>query len=283
MDWLGSALIVSGLILTVVAVTDSSGAPDGWKTPYIYVLLIVGSVLLGIAFYVEGWVAETPLVPFDLFRVPNIKPLFVALFFSYGCIGIFLLYATLYMQDIVGATPLQVSAWYVPMCIGGVVISVLGGYFLHLISGTILILLAGLGWIIASILFAVAPVGASYWAYVFPSMICATIGVDILFNVANIFITTNLSSKRQGLAGALINSLLYLGIAFLIAFADVVQTQTVGLGQRRSYQAVFWYQLACAGTAFVIMLVFVRIRKAKSELTFDEKEALETHEREAAT
>lgn len=66
-------------------------------------------------------------------------------------------------------------------------------------------------------------------------MICATIGVDILFNVANIFITTNLSFKRQGLAGALINSLLYLGIAFLIAFADVVQTQTVGLGQRRSY------------------------------------------------
>jgi hypothetical protein len=105
----------------------------------------VGFVLLGIAFYVEGWVAETPLVPFDLFRVPNIKPLFVALFFSYGCLGIFLLYATLYMQDILGATPLQVSAWYVPMCIGGVVISVLGGYFLHLISGTILILYCGAG------------------------------------------------------------------------------------------------------------------------------------------
>ena len=279
MDWLGSVTIVSGLILLVFAITDSSGAPDGWRTPYVIVTLIFGILLLGGAFYIEGWVAKAPLIPFDLFKVPYIKPLFVSLFFSYGCLGIFLLYATLFMQDILGATPLQVSAWYVPMCVGGVFISVAGGYVLHRISGTLLILIAGMGWIITSILFAVAPDGANYWAYIFPSMICATIGIDILFNVANIFITTNLSSKKQGLAGALINSLLYIGIAFLIAFADVVQTQTRDLGLKKSYQAVFWYQLACAGTAFVIMGAFVRIRKAKSALTFDEKEALEIQER----
>ena len=282
MDWLGAALITSGLLLVVFAVTDSSGAPNGWRTPYIYLLLILGAALLAAAVYVEGYVAEAPLIPFDLFQVPYLKPLFAALFFSYGCLGIFLLYATLYMQEIMGATPLQVAAWYVPMCLGGVAISVLGGYVLHLISGTLLILIAGLGWIITSILFATAPEGASYWAYVFPSMICATVGIDILFNVASIFITTNLSSKRQGLAGALINSLLYLGIAFLIAFADVVQTQTAHLGLKRSYQSVFWYQLACAAVAFAIMLVFVRIRKAKSDLTVDEKEALEIQGREAS-
>ena len=281
MDWLGALTITSGLILVVFAITDSSGAPDGWKTPYIIVTLILGVLILGAAFYIEGWIAKSPLIPFELFNVPYIKPLFVGLFFSYGCLGIFLLYATLYMQDILHATPLQVSAWYVPMCAGGVFISVVGGYVLHLISGTLLMLIAGLAWIINSILFAVAPEGANYWAYIFPSMICATIGIDILFNVANIFITTNLSSKRQGLAGALINTLLYIGIAFLIAFAAVVQTKTADLGLRKSYQAVFWYQLACAGTAFVILGAFVRIRKAKSALTFDEKEALEAKEQES--
>ena len=282
MDWPGASLIVSGLILVVFAITDSSGAPNGWRTPYIYVLLIVGSLLLGAAFYVEGWVAKAPLIPFDLFDVPYLKPLFVALFFSYGCLGIFLLYATLYMQDILGATPMQVAAWYVPMCVGGVFISIMGGYVLHLISGTLLMLIAGCGWVTASILFAVAPVGAIYWAYVFPSMICATIGIDVLFNVANIFITTNLASNRQGLAGALINSLLYLGIAFLIGFADVVQTGTRGLGLRKSYQTVFWYQLACAAVALVIMAVFVRVKKAKSDLTFEEKAAAALNEREVA-
>ena len=281
MDWLGALTITSGLILVVFAITDSSGAPDGWKTPYIIVTLILGVLILGAAVYIEGWIAKSPLIPFELFNVPYIKPLFVGLFFSYGCLGIFLLYATLYMQDILHATPLQVSAWYVPMCAGGVFISVVGGYVLHLISGTLLMLIAGLAWIINSILFAVAPEDANYWAYIFPSMVCATIGIDILFNVANIFITTNLSSKRQGLAGALINTLLYIGIAFLIAFAGVVQTKTADLGLRKSYQAVFWYQLACAGTAFVILGAFVRIRKAKSALTFDEKEALKVKEQES--
>ncbi len=182
------------------------------------------------------------------------------------------------MQDVLGASPLQVTAWYSPMCVGGILISILGGYVLHLIPGTALVVAAGLGWIVPSILFAVAPIGASYWAYVFPSMICATIGIDITFNVANIFITTNLSSKRQGLAGALINSLLYLGIAILLAFAGFVQTETASLGLKRSYQSVFWYQLACAATALVILTGFVRLRKAESGLTVDEKEALAAEE-----
>ena len=273
MDWLGSVLIVSGLILVIFALTDASHAPQEWKTPYIPSLLIVGVLLLGIAFYVEGWVAKTPLIPFDLFRVPYLSPLFVALFFLDGVLGIFLLYATLYMQDIMGATPLQVAAWYVPMCTGGMIISVTGGYVLHLLPGTILMLIGGLGWVVPSLLFALAPEGANYWAFVFPSMIGATIGIDVTFNVANIFITTSLSQSRQGLAGALINSLLYLGIAFLLAFADVAQTETMHLGLKRSYQSVFWYQLACAVLGLVVMIAFVRIRKAESEMTADERAA----------
>ncbi|KAL9125534.1 MAG: hypothetical protein Q9217_005273 [Psora testacea] len=276
MDWLGSVLIVSGLILVVFAITDASHAPDGWKTPYIYTLLIVGGLLLGFAFYFECWVAENPLLPFDLFRVPHLTPLFIALFFSYGVLGIFLLYSTLYMQDIMGATPLQVTAWYVPMSAGGVIISVMGGYVLHLLPGTLLMLIAGLGWCLTSLLFALAPEGANYWAYIFPAMIGATVGIDITFNVANIFISTSLSHSRQGLAGALISSLLYLGIAFCLAFADVTQSETAHLGLKRSYQSVFWYQLACAVLALVILLAFVRIKEAKSELTVDERAALES-------
>ena len=106
-------------------------------------------------------------------------------------------------------------------------------------------------------------------------MVGATIGIDITFNVANVFISTSLSHSRQGLAGALISSLLYLGIAFCLAFADVTQTQTAHLGMKRSYQAVFWYQLACATLALFILLAFVRIKKAKSELTVDERAALQ--------
>lgn len=278
MDWLGSALIVSGLILLVFAITEASHAPDGWRTSYIVTTLIFGVLLLMVAFYVEGWIAEAPLLPFDLFKVPYMSALVISLLFSDGVLGIFLLYATLYMQDIMGATPLQVAAWFVPMSAGGVIISVVGGYVLHLLPGTVPIFVGGLAWVGNSLLFALAPQGANYWAFVFPAMICATLGIDIIFNVANIFISTSLSQARQGLAGALIMSLLFLGIALCLAFADVTQTMTAHLGLKASYQAVFWYQLGCAMLALGIMLGFVRIRKAQTELTVDERAATETKE-----
>ena len=271
MDWMGSFLIVTGLVLVVFAVTDSSHAPQGWKTPYVYVTLIIGSFLLFAAVYVEGWVATAPLLPPDLFKVPYLKPLILALFLSYGVLGVFVLYGTLYMADIMGGTPLQLVAWFTPMCIGGCVIAITGGYVLHLLSGTMLMIVSGLGWILASLLFALAPTGANYWAWIFPAMIGATIGIDITWNVANVFITTSLVQSQQGLAGALINSLVYLGIAFVLSFADVTQTQTAHLGLKRSYQSVFWYQFAVQAIALAIMLLFVRIHKAESDLTADEK------------
>lgn len=279
MDWLGSILIVCGLILLTFAVIDSSHAPNQWKTPYIYTLFIVGSLLLLAAAYVEAYVASQPLIPASLFKVPCMPALVVALFFTYGSLGVFLLYATFYMENIMGASPLQVVAWYVPMALGGCIISTVGGFVLHLLPGTILIFISGISWIIAPLLFAIAPEGAMYWAYIFPAMICATVGIDITFNVANIFITTSLPRKQQGLAGAIIMLLLQLGIAIFLGFADIVNTYTVAsLGLRRSYHAVFWFEVACASTALTILVLFVKIKKAESEFTVEEREEMESRE-----
>jgi MFS family permease len=276
MDWLGAVLIVCGLILFTFAVIDSSHAPQQWKTPYIYILFILGSFLLLAAAYVEVRVATEPLLPVSLFKVPCMPALVIALFLTYGSLGVFLLYATFYMENVMGASPLQVVAWYVPMALGGCVIATFGGFVLHLLPGTILIIVSGISWIVAPLLFAIAPQNASYWVYIFPSMICATVGIDITFNVANIFITTSLPRKQQGLAGAVIMLLLHLGIAVMLGFADIVNTYTVArLGMRRSYHAVFWFEVACASAALMILVLFVKIKKAESELTVDERAELE--------
>lgn len=95
MDYLGTLLILSGLTLSVFALTDSAHAAQGWKTPYILVCFILGCLILIAAFYVEGWVAADPVLPFDMFDAPSIKPLMVSLLFFYGCLGVFLLYGTL--------------------------------------------------------------------------------------------------------------------------------------------------------------------------------------------
>jgi hypothetical protein len=107
------------------------------------------------------------------------------------------------MDNILGGTPLQMVAWFTPMCIGGIIIATVGGFVLHIISGTSLMLLAGVCWVIAPLLFAIMPEGAGYWPFVFPAMVTGTIGIDVSFNITNIFITTGLPKRQQGLAGAM--------------------------------------------------------------------------------
>ncbi len=198
-------------------------------------------------------------------------PLCIALIFTYGSLGILLFYATLYMTNIMGATPLQIVAWYLPMALGGIIISTLGGFVLHLLSSTLLMWIAGVAWTLAPLLFAIAPEGANYWRYVFPAMCCATIGIDLTFNVANIFMTSSLPKNQQGVAGALIMLLLHFGIAVCLGFADIVNVNTMpSLGERKALQASLWLEVACAAAALCILIVFVRVRKAESALTVEE-------------
>ncbi len=65
--------------------------------------------------------------------------------------------------------------------------------------------------------------------------------------------------------------LLHLSIAICLGFADIVNTFTLAnLGEKKSYQAVFWFEVACAGAALVILVLFVKIKKAESAMTADE-------------
>ena len=160
------------------------------------------------------------------------------------------------------------------MATGGLVLSLTGGLLLHLLPGTVLLVISGIGYTVSVLLFAIIPSSPNYWAYVFPAMLCATLGIDITYNVTNIFITTSMPQSRQGLAGALINSTLFLGISFFLGFADIAATGTAHLGMKQSYKVVFWFAVACSVIPLVLIVLFIRINKAKSELTADEKAEL---------
>lgn len=275
MDWWGTATVIPGLVLIIFALTDGSHASQGWATPYIPVTFVIGCLFLGVFIYIEGWVAEQPLLPGDLFAVKGMKPLATALFFQYGTFGIFLFYASFYIEEIVGASPILTAAWFAPMAVGGLILVTLGGLVLHLLPGRMLLLLSGTAYILSALLFAILPVEFNYWAYVFPAMICATLGIDITYNVSNIFITTSMPKTRQGLAGAFMNSLLFLGIAVFLSFADLAVSETEERGKRESYKIAFWLATALSGAGLIIMFLGVKIGKAKSDLTIEEKAELE--------
>ncbi|KAK4196413.1 major facilitator superfamily domain-containing protein [Triangularia verruculosa] len=274
MDWWGVFTIVPGLVLTTFAITDGAHAPNGWKTPYIIVTFILGVLLLGAAVYVEGWVAEQPLLPFDLFQPKYMMRLTVALFFAYGVFGVFLFYASFQISEWMGQTALITAIWFAPMAGGGIVLAAIGGFTLHLLPGRLLLIISALGSLACVLLFALMPQDANFWAWVFPAMLGSTIGIDITFIVSNVFITTNVARHRQGLAGALINSLLFLGISFFLGISDLAVSEETKRGGTTGHHVAFWFAAACA-VIVLVLFATIKVGKAESDLTLEERAELE--------
>ncbi|XDG06657.1 hypothetical protein ABKA04_006272 [Annulohypoxylon sp. FPYF3050] len=257
--------------LLTYAITESSHINGNWASPSIIVTFILGFVALAAFIYVEGWVAKSPLLPFDLFAIKFISPLLIVLFFMCGSFNIFLFYTSFYIQTVLEIKPLLAAVWFAPMAAGGIIITLVGGFTLHRLSGTILLILSGTGLVLCSLLFALIPDHPNYWAWVFPAMVCSTIGIDIGFNVSSIFITTNVPRDRQGLAGACISGLSYLGTSFFLGWADFAVTTESNHGLSGSYKIAFWFAVGCGAVVILLILGFIRIGRAKSDLTVEEK------------
>jgi MFS family permease len=179
-------------------------------------------------------------------------------------------------MDVIGISALQTTAWFAPMAIGGLVLATVGGFTLHLLSGKVLLVAAGVGYVVSVLLFAIIPERFSYWAYIFPAMLGSTLGVDVTYSVSNAFITTSLPKHQQGIAGAVVWVVIFLGIGFFLGVADVVVSSTAHLRLRESYKAAFWFGTGCAGLGLLLLVGFVDVGQAKSALTADERNELET-------
>jgi hypothetical protein len=70
-------------------------ALQGWRTPYLLATELLSIASFAFAIYLEGWVAEKPLLPLKILETRGVGPLLVGLFFGYGAIGLYVLYAML--------------------------------------------------------------------------------------------------------------------------------------------------------------------------------------------
>lgn len=170
-----------------------------------------------------------------------------------------------------GYDTIQTAVAFTPLAVGGILLSTVGGFTLHLLPGRVLLILSGCGNVASVLLFALIPEGGSYWAYILPAMIGGTLGIDIMFNVTNVFITTNISKNHQGAAGALINSLLFLPISLFLGLADLVAVSYEQNGKMASYKAAFWFGTGCAAVSLVL-LCFIDTGKAQSQLRVEEED-----------
>jgi EmrB/QacA subfamily drug resistance transporter len=110
-DYAGVAVLTAGLTALVLALVE--GNSWGWGSTSIVALLLVAAVALPLFVFVENRV-KAPVVQFDLLSDRNfLGAVVVALIVSFAMLGVFFFLA-LYMQDILGYTPLEAGIRFLP-------------------------------------------------------------------------------------------------------------------------------------------------------------------------
>jgi EmrB/QacA subfamily drug resistance transporter len=128
-DFLGVVTLVAGIVPLMVGVT-LPGQGRAWNSPGVVALLAVGVLMLAIFVVVEVTRARHPVVPFRLFRIPQVAIMVALAFLStFGMMGTVYFVPLLY-QDVLGVTAAQSGNLLIPMMLALAVVSALSGRLL---------------------------------------------------------------------------------------------------------------------------------------------------------
>lgn len=289
MDWWGAILITAGLTLVAYglavepyAAAGTSGS--GWTTVMVLAPLICGLGCLAVAFWVEGWymAEDCPLLPFEFFKPRSVKAFSLACLCFYASYGVWLYESAQFFQspELTG-TPngiqgVTLAAWYTPTAVGGLLLCILSGSILHIVPVMVLFFISAVAWVGAPLLLALCTLPVNYWAFVMPSMLCATIGIDLTYTVSVVFLTAVQPKKYQGMAGAVASILINLAMSFSLSISGIVAKKaesSIVVPEPGSpgfddasfkriswpFQAAFIYAAVSAGAGLIISVFFVRI------------------------
>jgi EmrB/QacA subfamily drug resistance transporter len=111
-DWPGLVTFSSGLFCLVYALIR--GNDDGWGSATIVALLAAAAALLAIFVAVELR-RDQPMLDLRLFRIPTFTGAQIVAFSIHASIFSMFLYITLYMQNLLGYSPLEAGLRFLPV------------------------------------------------------------------------------------------------------------------------------------------------------------------------
>jgi EmrB/QacA subfamily drug resistance transporter len=219
----GAVLITTSLMLGVYTILEAG--ERGWGSLHTLGLGAVSLALLT-AFVLRQARVSTPLMPLRLFRSRNVSGAnLVMLLLVIGFFGMFFLGA-LYMQGILGYSPLEVGLAFLPACIVMGTLSL--GYAEKLIMGIgpKAALVAGLVAAGAGLLlFARAPVDGTWLVDILPVMLLLGTGAGLAFPALMTLAMSGATESDAGLASGLINTTTQVGGAIGLAVLATLATE----------------------------------------------------------
>jgi EmrB/QacA subfamily drug resistance transporter len=231
LDVAGAITVTSSLMLAVYAIVN--GNQTGWTSGQTLGLLAASALLLGVFLGIESRV-DSPLMPLRLFRLRNLATAnVVGVLWAASMFAWFFLSA-LYMQLVLGYTPLEVGLAFLPANL------IMAAFSLGLSAKLVMrfgikpplavgLLVAAAG----MALFVRAPVDGNFVADVLPSMILLGLGAGTAFNPVLLAAMSDVEPTEAGLASGLVNTSFMMGGALglaVLASLAASRTETLHAG-----------------------------------------------------
>jgi EmrB/QacA subfamily drug resistance transporter len=260
-DFGGAITVTGALMLAVYAIVN--GNDNGWTSAETLGLL-GAAVLLLIAFVIiERRVAE-PLVPFGVFCHRNVSVAnIVGTLMAAGMFAYFF-FSALYLQQVLGYTPLEVGLAYLPSTVIWGASSLYSDRFV-MRYGIKKPLGVGLGLMaLGLLLFARVPVDGNVFVDVIPATLAVGLGGGIAFNPLLLAAMGDVKPEESGLASGIVNTAFMmggaLGLAILASLADFRTDSLLESGESTASALTGGFHAAfLLGAAFVIAAIGVAI------------------------
>jgi EmrB/QacA subfamily drug resistance transporter len=265
-DFLGTILATAGMLLLVFGLVK---APDqGWGDSRT-IAELAGSFVLLTAFALNERRNRSPLLPLSIFRIRGLAAADTTQLIAMAGFFSMFFFLTLYMQNVLGWSPIQTGAAYIPLT---VVVGIAAGIASQLmarigtrpviVSGA-LIAAGGVYWL------SHIPVGGSYLSDLLPGMLIMSLGLGGVFVGVATAANAGVPPDKAGVAAALLNASQQvggaLGLAIFSAIATSHTTHLLATGTPRPEALTSGFHRALlASSIFLVAAALIALRIANT-------------------
>jgi EmrB/QacA subfamily drug resistance transporter len=217
----GAVLATGGMLLLVYGLVR---APDqGWSSARTIGELGTAGVLLAV-FTLTELRRRNPLFPFSIFGVKGLAASDAVQMIAFAAFVSVFYFLTLYMQNVVGFSPIRSGSAYLPVTVGIIVTAGISSR-LFARTGTRPVIVAGAliaaagVWYLSRI-----PVHGTYPANLLPGLVIMAAGIGAVLVSVTTAANADVPADKAGLAAGLLNASQQLGTALGLAIFSAIAT-----------------------------------------------------------
>ncbi len=222
LDLAGAFTATVGLSAIVFGVVRTDSA--GWGDP-ITLIAIGGGIVMLLAFLaIEGLVAKAPLMPLRLFRSRQLSAANLSIAVVGASTFAMWFFLSLYLQDVLGYSPLKAGIVFLPMTLAVVVGSAVASRFTMRIGARRMLIIGMVLLCVGLALLTDITVQGDYVGELMIPGLLASFGLPLAFIPGNIAATSGVPQSEAGLASAVVSMARMFGGAIGLAVLTTIAT-----------------------------------------------------------